>query len=273
VLLCELMNIVERYPMADYGQNSVQSLHVTAEAMKLVFADRAKFMGGWPQHQPPVGGLSSKAYAAERAKLIDLGKAMDHKVSPGDPLLFESRDTTHYSVADAEGNVVSTTFTLGSSFGAHVMAAGTGFFLNDAMANFAWGGDEPANAPEPGKRVISTITPLIAFKDDKPWLVAGTPGGTRIIPAMAQLLSNVVDHKLNVAEATQRPRIFQAASDTPIEFEPGFPIDMLKLMEAKGHKTRTSLTMGSTQSIMIENGVFEGGADSRRPDAAAVPVD
>lgn len=273
VLLCELMNIVERYPMAEYGQNSVQSLHVTAEAMKLVFADRAKFMGGWPQHQPPVGGLSSKAYAAERAKLIDLGKAMDQKVSPGDPLLFESRDTTHYSVADAEGNVVSNTFTLGSSFGAHVMAAGTGFFLNDAMANFAWGGDEPANAPEPGKRVISTITPLIAFKDDKPWLVAGTPGGTRIIPAMAQLLSNVVDHKLNVAEATQRPRIFQAASDTPIEFEPGFPIDMLKLMEAKGHKTRTSLTMGSTQSIMIENGVFEGGADSRRPDAAAVPVD
>ena len=114
---------------------------------------------------------------------------------------------------------------------------------------------------------------LIAFKDDKPWLVAGTPGGTRIIPAMAQLLSNVVDHKLNVAEATQRPRIFQAASDTPVEFEPGFPIDMLKLMEAKGHETRTSLTMGSTQSIMIENGVFEGGADSRRPDAAAVPVD
>lgn len=273
VLLCELMNILERHPMADYGQNSVQSLHVTAEAMKLVFADRARFMGGWPQYQPPVGGLSSKAYAAERAKLIDPDKAMDKKVSPGDPLLFESRDTTHYSVADAEGNVVSNTFTLGSSFGAHVMAPGTGFFLNDAMANFAWGGDEPANAPEPGKRVISTITPLIAFKDDKPWLAAGTPGGTRIIPAMAQLLSNVVDHKLNIAEATQRPRIFQAASDTPIEFEPGFPVDMLKLMEAKGHKTRTSLTMGSTQSIMIEGGVFEGGADSRRPDAGAVPVD
>jgi gamma-glutamyltranspeptidase/glutathione hydrolase len=273
VLLCELMNIVERYPMADYGQNSVQSLHVTAEAMKLVFADRAKFMGGWPQYEPPVGGLSSKAYAAERAKLIDLDKAMDQKVSPGDPLLFESRDTTHYSVADAEGNVVSNTFTLGSSFGAHVMAAGTGFFLNDAMANFAWGGDEPANAPEPGKRVISTITPLIAFKNDRPWVVAGTPGGTRIIPAMAQLLSNVVDHKLNIAEATNRPRIFQAASDTPVEFEPGFPIDMLKLMEAKGHKARTSLTMGSTQSIMIEDGVFEGGADGRRPDAAAVAVD
>ena len=273
VLLCELMNIVERYPVADYGQNSVQSLHLTAEAMKLVFADRSRFMGGFPQYQPPVGGLSSKAYAAERAKLIDPKTAMDQRVSPGDPLLYESRDTTHYSVADGEGNVVSNTFTLGSSFGAHVMAPGTGFFLNDAMANFAWGGSEPANAPEPGKRVISTITPIIAFKDDRPWLVSGTPGGTRIISAMAQLLSNLVDHKLNIAEATQRPRIFQAASDTPVEFEPGFPVDMLKLMEARGHKTKSSLTMGSTQSILIEGGVFNGAADSRRPDAAAVAVD
>lgn len=273
VLLCELMNILERYPMADYGQNSVQSLHVTAEAMKLVFADRARFMGGWPQYQPPVGGLSNKAYASERAKLIDPQRAMDSRVVPGDPLTFESRDTTHYSVADAEGNVVSNTFTLGSSFGAHVMAPGTGFFLNDAMANFAWGGNEPANAPEPGKRVISTITPIIAFKEGKAWLVSGTPGGTRIISAMAQLLSNVVDHRLNIAEATQRPRIFQAASDTPVEFEPGFPVDMLRLMEGRGHKAKPSLTMGSTQSILIENGVLEGSADSRRPDAAAVAVD
>ena len=273
VLLCELMNILERYPMADYGQNSVQSLHVTAEAMKLVFADRARFMGGWPQYQPPVGGLSNKAYASERAKLIDPQRAMGSRVVPGDPLTFESRDTTHYSVADAEGNVVSNTFTLGSSFGAHVMAPGTGFFLNDAMANFAWGGNEPANAPEPGKRVISTITPIIAFKEGKAWLVSGTPGGTRIISAMAQLLSNVVDHRLNIAEATQRPRIFQAASDTPVEFEPGFPVDMLRLMEGRGHKAKPSLTMGSTQSILIENGVLEGSADSRRPDAAAVAVD
>lgn len=273
VLLCELMNIVERYPMAQYGQNSVQGLHVLAEAMKLVFADRARFMGGWPQYRPPVAGLSSKAYAAERAKLIDLERAMAAKVAPGDPLTFESRDTTHYSVADAEGNVVSNTFTLGSSFGARVMAPGTGFFLNDAMANFAWGADEPANAPEPGKRVISTITPIIAFRDGKPWLASGTPGGTRIISAMAQLLVNVVDHRLNIAEATQRPRIFQAASDTPVEFEPGFPVDMLRLMEARGHKAAPALTMGSTQSIQIDNGVFQGAADTRRPDARAVGVD
>lgn len=210
---------------------------------------------------------------APSARSIDLNKAMDKAAMPGDPLTFESRDTTHFSVADAEGNVVSNTFTLGSSFGSHVMAPGTGFFLNDAMANFSWSGSESANAPEPGKRVISTITPIIAFRDGKPWLASGTPGGTRIIGAMAQLISNVVDHKLNIAEATSRPRIFQAASDTPVEFEPGFPIDMLKLMEAKGHKAKPSLTMGSTQSIMIEDGVFEGGADSRRPDAGVAGVD
>lgn len=272
VLLCELMNIVERYPMAEYGQNSVQSLHIVAEAMKLVFADRSRFMGGYPQYQPPVVGLSSKAYAAERAKLIDPAKAMGEKVLPGDPLTYESRDTTHFSVADAEGNVVSNTFTLGSSFGAHVMAPGTGFFLNDAMANFNWSNPEPANAPAPGKRVISTITPLIAFKDDAPWLVSGTPGGTRIISSMAQLLINVVDHRLNIAEATQRPRIFQAASDTPVEFEPGFPVDVLRLMEARGHKTKPTLTMGSTQSILIQDKRFEGAADTRRPDAGVAPV-
>ena len=273
VLLCELMNILERFPLADYGQNSVQSLHVSAEAMKLVFADRSRFMGGYPQYQPPVEGLSSKAYAAERAKLIDPARAMSAQASPGDPLTYESRDTTHYAVADSDGNVVTNTFTLGSSFGAHVMAPGTGFFLNDAMANFAWGGTEPANAPAPGKRVISTITPLIAFRDGAPWFASGSPGGTRIIPAMAQLVVNVVDHRLNIAEATQRPRIFQAASDTPVEFEPGFPVDMLKLMEARGHKTRASLTMGSTQSILIEDHVFYGAADTRRPEALAVGID
>jgi len=273
VLLCELMNILERFPMAEYGQNSVQGLHVTAEAMKLVFADRSRFMGGYPQYAPPVGGLTSKAYAAERAKLIDPARAMAAEAMPGDPLLFESRDTTHFAVADAEGNVVTNTYTLGSSYGAHVMAAGTGFFLNDAMANFNWTDDAPANQPEPGKRVVTTITPVIAFKDGKPWLAAGSPGGTRIISAMAQLLMNAIDHRLNIAEATARPRIFQAASNTPVEFEPGFPPDVLKLMEARGHKTRTSLTMGSTQSIMIEDGVMYGGSDSRRPDALAVAVE
>lgn len=273
VLLCELMNILERFPIADYGQNSIQALHVTAEAMKLVFADRARFMGGYPQYAPPVRGLTSKAYAAERAKAIDTQNAMPAQAMPGDPLLFESRDTTHFVVADAEGNVVTNTYTLGSSYGAHVMAPGTGFFLNDAMANFNWSGSEAANLPEPGKRVVTTITPVIAFRDGRPWLASGSPGGTRIISAMAQLLMNVIDHKLNVAEATERPRIFQAASDTPVEFEPGFPSDMLKLMEARGHKTRGSLTMGSTQSILIEGGVFYGGSDTRRPDALAVGVD
>jgi gamma-glutamyltranspeptidase/glutathione hydrolase len=273
VLLCQLMNVLESFPIASYEQNSVQALHVTAEAMKLVFADRARFMGGYPQYEPPSRGLISKAYAAQQAKRIRLDKAMAEDVAPGDPLLFESRDTTHFSIADRDGNVVSNTYTLGSSYGAHVMAPGTGFFLNDALANFNWSGDEPANQPAPGKRVITTITPLIAYRDRRPWLVSGSPGGTRIISSMAQLLMNLIDHKLNIAEATQRPRIFQAASNTPIEFEPGFTPDTLRLMEAMGHRTRKSLTMGSTQSIAIEDDVFYGAADTRRPDSLAVGVD
>ena len=273
VLLCGLMNVLERFPIAEYGQNSSQALHVTAEAMKLMFADRARYMGGYPHYTPPARGLTSKAYAAERARLIDPERAMAAEALPGDPLLFESRDTTHFSVADAEGNVVSNTYTLGSSYGAHVMAPGTGFFLNDAMANFNWSSAEPANLPAPGKRVVTTITPVIAFRQGKPWLASGSPGGTRIISAMAQLLMNVIDHKLNIAEATARPRIFQAASNTPIEFEPGFPPDILRLMERRGHGTRSSLAMGSTQSIVIDEGVFYGGSDPRRPDNMAVGVD
>jgi len=273
VLVCGLMNVLAQFPMADYGQNSAQALHVTAEAMKLVFADRARYMGGYPHYSPPVRGLTSKSYAAVRAKAIDPHKAMASHALPGDPLLFESRDTTHYVVADAEGNVVTNTYTLGSSYGAHVMSPGTGFFLNDAMANFNWSNAEPANQPAPGKRVMTTISPVIAFREGKPWLASGTPGGTRIISAMAQLLMNVIDHKLNIAEATARPRIFQSASDTPVEFEPGFPSDMLKLLEARGHRTRASKTMGSTQSVVIENGVFYGGSDTRRPDNLAVGVD
>jgi len=273
VLLCELMNVLERFPIASYGQNSAQALHITAEAMKLVFADRARFMGGYPQYAPPAKGLTSKAYAAQQAQRIDPDKAMAADVAPGDPLLFESRDTTHFSVADREGNVVSNTYTLGSSYGAHVMPPGVGFFLNDAMANFNWSNDEPANRPEPGKRVVTTITPVIAFRDQKPWLVSGSPGGTRIISSMAQLLMNLIDHKLNIAEATQRPRIFQAASNTAVEFEPGFSVDTLRLMEDRGHRTRNTLTMGSTQSIVIEEGVFYGAADTRRPDSLAAGVD
>jgi gamma-glutamyltranspeptidase/glutathione hydrolase len=193
----------------------------------------------------------------------------------GDPYVHDSPDTTHFSVADAEGNAVSNTFTLTASFGAHVVAPGTGFLLNNSMGNFAWGkraDASPATKIAPGKRASSTITPVIVFKGDKPWLVTGTPGGGYIIATVAQMLVNVIDHGLNVAEAAERPRINQSGVDGPLELEEGLPQDLVPLLEAKGHKVVRSMTMGSTQSILIEDGLFYGAADTRRPDAAAISV-
>lgn len=277
VLLGELLNLIETFPMRDLGQNSSDSLHVLAESSKLMFADRRRYMGGYPDYVVPSKGLLSKAYAKDRAAAIRMEASLPAvSLTPGDPVGFASRDTTHFSVVDRYGNAVSNTFTLGSDFGAHVMAPGTGFFLNDAVANFSWdaaqAAAEPANAPAPGKRVISTISPVIAFKDDKPWILSGSPGGTRIMPTVAQVLVNVIDHGLNIGEATERPRLFQDDRGA-LELEPGFPRDIARLLAARGHRVTEGLTMGSAQSILIEEGLLHGGVDTRRPDAAAIGLE
>lgn len=274
VSVAEAMNILETFPVREQRWGSVANLHLLSETMKLVSADR-RLVGGGPDWRSPTKGLASKGYAAERAKLIRPDRAMGAKeAADGNPYPYESQDTTHYSIADAAGNAVSNTYTLSASYGAHVVAPGTGVLLNNSLGNLAWGrkGDDKATLPVPGKRVGSTITPIIVFKDEKPWLVTGTPGGGYIIATMVQLLSNVLDHGLNVAEAAQRPRVNQGGGDAPLELEEGFSPDIIPMLEARGHKVRPSNTMGSTQSIMVEGARFLGAADSRRPDAAAIGV-
>ena len=275
VSVAQGMNILERFPVRERGWGSVANLHLIAETMKIVWADR-KLIGGAPDWNTPARGLASKAYAAERAGLIKPDRSLGAKDVPdGNPYPFESADTTHYSVADAEGNAVSNTYTLSASYGAHVVAPGTGVLLNNSLGNLAWGArarTDRATLPVPGKRVGSTITPIIAFKNDKPWLVTGTPGAGYLLATMVQLLSNVIDHGLNVAEAAQRPRVNQAGGDAPLELEQGYSPDIVPLLEAKGHKIRASNTMGSTQSIMVDGVRFLGAADTRRPDALAVAV-
>lgn len=275
VVLAEGMNLIEHFPMKTFGWGSVNSLHIISEAMKVAASDR-RLVGGAPQWTTPTQGLASKAFADERVKLISLDKSLDGKALPdGNPFPYQSNDTTHFSVADAEGNAVSNTFTLSDSYGAHVVAPGTGFLLNNSLGNFAWGSKderEKANWPAPGKRLGSTITPLIVFKNERPWLVTGTPGGFYIVSTMAQILVNVIDYGLNVAEAAERPRINQMGPDTPLELESGYSPEIVPLLEARGHKVKTSMTMGSTQSIMIEGPTFLGAADTRRPDALALGV-
>ncbi len=273
--VAEVMNILEQFPMQSYGWGGVQSMHVLSEALKIGTVDR-RYSGGGPQWKTPAAGLASKAFAKERAKLISMDRSLDAASLPAlDPHPYESPDTTHYSVADKFGNVVTNTYTLSSSYGAHVVAPGTGFLLNNSLANFDWGGRAQSlgNKPEPGKRAQSTISPILVFKDDKPWLATGTPGGGTIVSTMVQVLVNVIDYGLNISEAVQRPRISQGGPDAPIQLEESIPEDLVAGLKAKGHMVQRSQIIGSTQSIMIgPDGVFYGAADTRRPDAEAVGV-
>lgn len=277
--LLNILNQLEHFDIRAMGANSAASLHVMAEAMKLGYVDRYRALGDPAFVIAPVGGFISKDYAAERVKLIDPAKAKPAADMPfGDPLRYESPSTTHFSVADKDGNVVSTTYTLGSDFGSGVMIEGTGILLNNQMNNYsheqAWeakrdGTPPPLNALAPGKRMLSTMMPTIVMKDGKPWLVTGTPGGSTIITSVVQVIVNTIDHGMNVAEATHQPRIYQGNVDA-LRVEPNFNPDTVAALKAMGHPITSDETMGSAQSIMIENGRFLGAADPRRPGALAV---
>jgi gamma-glutamyltranspeptidase/glutathione hydrolase len=278
--LLNMLNILEGFDLTAHGAGSAQSLHIMAEAMKLGYNDRYRFLGDTDFVAVPLQGFISKGYAQGRAKLIDPARATPARdLGAGDPTRFESPSTTQYSVADAQGNVVSTTYTLGADFGSGVMIAGTGVLLNNQMNNFDHenaakalrdGTPPPLNAMAPGKRMLSTMMPTMVMKNGKPWLVTGTPGGSTIINTVLQLIVNVVDFNLNVEEATHQPRIFQDTGKN-LRVEPNFNPDTVRILGVMGHTVTSDETMGSAQSIMIENGLFLGAADPRRPGALAIP--
>ena len=278
--LIQMLNMLEHFDLkALGGAGSSGALHVMAETMRLAYADRYKHLGDTDFVKVPLTGYTSKAYAAERVKLISPDRPLSKDdVGPGNPWKYESPSTTHFSVADAAGNAVSTTYTLGADFGSGVMVAGAGFVLNNQMNNYSHEqafeaakskAPAPLNAMAPGKRMLSTMMPTIVFKDDKPWLVTGTPGGSTIIDTVLQVIVNVIDFKLNVAEATHQPRIFQNER-LGMDVEPNFNPDTIAALRAKGHPVKIAETMGSAQSIMIDKGLYLGAADPRRPGATAV---
>jgi len=279
VAVLQMLNILEAFDVKSLGAGSAEATHLLAETMKLAYADRTRYVGDPDFVKVPLAGMTSKAYAAERAKLIRRDRALETpEIAPGDPWRYEGNNTTHFSVADAAGNVVSNTYTLGSSYGSGAVIAGAGFILNDQMRNFAYRSSaeeqalatSPANAFAPGKRMMSTMAPTIVFKDGKPWLITGTPGGSTILNTIFQVIVNVVDHGMNVAAATHAPRIHQQWKPDDLDVEPGFNPDTVALLKAKGHEVDPEETMGSAQSILIEKGRFYGAADPRRPGAVAV---
>ncbi len=277
VHLVQILNILEGYPIAYLGHNGAETLHLMAEAMKLAYADRSAHLGDPDFWKVPVAGLVSKSYAAALRTRIDRHRARPAtEIKPGDPAPYESNETTHFAVMDAQGNVVSNTYTINFGYGAGIVAAGTGILLNNEMDDFsakpgvpnAYGliGGE-ANAIGPAKRPLSSMTPTIVMKDGAPFLATGSPGGSRIITTTVQLIMNVIDHGMNVAAATNAIRVHHQWLPDELRVERGLGPDTLRRLAAKGHRVVVKNAMGSTQSIMRTADGFLGASDPRRPGA------
>ena len=276
VHVLQMLNILEPYPLESYGHNSAAYLHRVIESMKLAYADRSRYMGDPDQTVIPTEALISKDYAAERRKLIDAARAKTaEEIGPGNPVPTESPDTTHYSVADAEGNVVSNTYTLNFSFGSHIVVPGTGILLNNEMDDFAAkAGDAnayglvqgEANTIAPGRRPLSSMTPTIVFKDGQPWLAAGSPGGSLIITTVLQTLLNAMVFDMNIAAAVAAPRVHNQWMPDRTLVEPGISLDTQRILEDWGHSlSPTRRTIGRSNSLIIDEGWMQGFADMRRP--------
>jgi gamma-glutamyltranspeptidase/glutathione hydrolase len=273
VTLLQMLNMLEHFPIADMGAGSAKSLHILAEVMKRAAANRRSLLGDPDFVKVHIDGYISKALAAKMAADIDPAKASDVKTIKAEPVeQYESRDTTQFTVMDRFGNAVSNTYTLGYSFGSAYVAEGTGILFDNQMRNFSYQPDgKHLNAMVPGKRMLSTMTPTIVLDEHgKVLLVTGTPGGSRIINVVLQVLVNVIDHDMNIAEATHRPRIHQGWRSQPLAIETGMNPEVIRLLTSMGHQIELQQTMGSTQSIMWRNGLFHGSADPRRPNALAL---
>lgn len=276
VHILQMLNILEGYPLQEMGHNSAAYIHHLTESMKLAYADRSEYLGD-PDYVPvPVTALTSKGYAKKQRALIDSEKATPSEtIAPGRELPKESTQTTHYSVADQFGNVVSNTYTLNFSFGSHIAVPGTGMLLNNEMADFAarpgfanaYGLVQgEANAIEAGKRPLSSMSPTIALRDGKPWLATGSPGGSVIITTVLQTLLNAMVFDMNMATAAAEPRIHHQWLPDQLRLEQGISKDTVELLKAMGHPLKMSKrTTGRTNSIMLEDGWLYGASDTRRP--------
>ncbi len=278
--IVQMLNILENFPMTSFGYGSADSFHLLAETLRLAFADRSEHLGDPDFYDVPLEWLMSKEYAREQAATIDMTKARKSEdVAPGVAPVAESEDTTHFSIIDAEGNVVANTYTLNFSYGSSIAVAGAGFLLNNEMDDFVakpgvpnayglLGGD--ANAIAAGKRPLSSMTPTIVFADGEAWFATGSPGGSRIISTVLQMIVNVIDHGMNIAEATAAPRIHHQWFPDRLQLEPGISPDTIRLLGERGHELQESRsTMGSVQAVAVRDGVFRGAADPRRPNAGS----
>ena len=278
VVLLTSLNMLSFFDLSKFGSNSAKTYHLLGESLRRGHNNRSHQVGDPSKYNVPIKTLLSKNRMKELAKGLNMTKATpSSKVKPL-RVVNESRDTTHYSIVDSDGNAVSNTYTLGYSFGSGVTIPGTGILMNNQMNNFAYRyGDSsiegrvasPGNKFEPGKRPMSTMAPSMVFnKEGQLTLITGSPGGSYIPAAILRVISGVVDFNLNIGEATMLPRVHKDWPYTGLDYENTISSDVINILDVMGHKPESNKTMGSTQSIHIVNGLRYGYADLRRPNAA-----
>ena len=275
--IVQILNILENFDLAKMGFGSADAMQVMAEAEKYAYADRSEYLGDPDFVKVPWQALTSKAYAKSLAQQIDVAKARpSSEIKPGKLEPYESNQTTHFSVVDKQGNAVAVTYTLNTYFGSGIVAGKSGILMNNEMDDFSAKPGTPnvyglvggeANAVQPAKRPLSSMSPTIVAKGGKTWLVTGSPGGSRIITTVLQMVVNSIDFGMNVAEATNAPRFHHQWLPDQLRVEKGFSPDTLRLLEAKGQHVKVLPSMGSTQSIMIgPDGMLYGASDPRSID-------
>ena len=265
----QILNVLENFDISSMEVNSTEYLHLFSEVFKLCYADRAKYMGDPNFVKVPMEGLLSKAYAKELVGRVDPTRAQ--KVTCGDPWKHQSSSTTHFSIADNEGNLVAVTRTINWMFGSCVVPEGTGFLLNDNMDDFSMD-PTSANAVAGGKVPLSCMSPTFLLKDGKPFAVLGTPGGIRIISSMVQVISKIIDHGMGLEDAIASPRIGDDQRDLLI-YEGRIPAETIAALEQMGHPTQGHddwhRVMGSVNGcVILEDGTLVGAADPRRDGLA-----
>ena len=277
IALIQMLNILEKFNLKELGFGSSASTHLKVEAMRRAFADRAQFLGDTDFVKVPVTGLISRRYTDQLAATIDPHHASTSQaVGHGDPLPFESEETTHYTVVDKAGNVVATTTTINDSFGNKITVEGAGFLLNNEMDDFAPKPGSPnaygliqgeANAVAARKRPLSSMTPTIVLKEGKLWFAVGSPGGPTIINTVMQIITNIVDYGMTIQQAIDAPRVHHQWIPDEIVYEPmGLVMDTINGLRGMGHNlVDKPRYMGDAQGIMIDDktGVRLGASDPR----------
>jgi len=275
ICLIYLLNILENYNLKDYGFGSVENVHLMTEAMRRVFADRSEFMGDADFVNVPMESLISKKYALKQMWNYDTKFATNSKdVKPGDPYYKEHDHTTHYSVADKFGNLVSTTTTLNDNFGSKVVVDGAGFLLNDEMDDFSSKPGVPnmfgllgseANSISPGKRMLSSMTPTIITKDNQPFLVLGSPGGGKIISSVLETIVNIIDYGFVLRTAIELPRFHHQWYPDVLQVEENMMLKMnYRELKNMGYDIKQVSEFGRIDAIMfLPNGSMTGYSDSR----------